>query len=63
MSFKELRKKKFPKQQDFAKAMNENVSTVSNWESGISAPHISKIQEIAKVLDTSIESVAICFAK
>jgi len=50
-----LRKEKNLTQTNFADEMGVSFQAVSNWERGNSMPDISKLPEIAKVLDCSID--------
>lgn len=60
MSFKKLRKNKFT-QIEFAKLLGVSQQAVSRWESGGSAPRVSMIARIAKVLGVSAADIVACF--
>ncbi len=52
-TLRELRKRKYEKQADFAIAMRTSKSTVCEWESGKREPTIRQMIEIARLLDVS----------
>lgn len=53
----ELRKKKNMTQFELADKMGISFQAVSGWERGISMPDISKLEELADVLDASIDEI------
>ena len=62
MNLKELRVKSgYFTQKDFAKAIGNNVSTVSMWETGNSSPRIKDIPKIAEALRVPVEILIKCF--
>lgn len=42
------RRKRYPRQQDFAKALGVSQSTVSRWESGSSLPNYPQAQKLQR---------------
>lgn len=62
MNFKQLRKENgYKKQKDFAKTIDENVSTVSMWETGRSRPKTADLPKISEALGVSVEEIVNCF--
>ena len=51
----EARKKKGMSQIDLADAMSVSRQSVSKWETGESNPEISKLSQLAEVLDVSLD--------
>lgn len=45
------------KQAELAKALNVAASTVSNWETGYSAPDIDSLRNMASILNCSIDEL------
>lgn len=55
MRLKELRKKIYKTQQEFADAMDVSIDNVKNWEQGRAIPEPSKLFKIQELLDCSID--------
>ena len=53
----ELRKAKNMTQMELADKMGISFQAVSNWERGNSMPDISKLPEIAQILDTTVDEI------
>lgn len=53
----ELRKEKNMTQMELADRMNISFQAVSNWERGNSMPDISKLPELAEILDVSVDEL------
>ena len=49
-----LRKEKDLTQKDLAELLSVSSKTISEWERGISTPDISLLDDLARVLDTTI---------
>lgn len=45
------------KQTELAKLLNVGASTISNWETGYSAPDIESLKVMAKALEVSIDEL------
>lgn len=54
---KEIRKKKKLSQSDIAKFMNIKQNTISQWENEIRTPNVRQALQLAKILDTTVESL------
>ena len=54
---KEFRKKKRLSQTDIAQLMNIKQNTFSQWETGERTPNVIQAITIAKILDTTVESL------
>lgn len=52
-----LRKEKNLKQKDVANFMNLSDKTISKWERGLGCPDTSLLNELAKILETNIETI------
>ncbi len=57
MKIKELREKKKLKQEDIAKELNIDRSTVAKWETGESTPRTDKLPILAKILDCTVNDL------
>ena len=57
MKIKELRLSKGYKQKDIARKIGVKVTTLCNWEAGISMPSCKVIPLLARVLDVSVEEI------
>lgn len=58
MNLKDLRKEHgFKRQKNFAKAIGQNISTVSMWETGRAKPDIVIASQIAEVLNVTTDIV------
>ena len=53
--FKRLRKNKGLTQEDIAKEFNITPQSVSKWENDLSAPDITILVDLAKLLDVSVD--------
>lgn len=55
---KEIRMKEYLMSQvEFAKLINVDNKTYSNWEKGISKPPLEKALEVAKILNKNIQEI------
>lgn len=54
---KEFRKKKKISQDDIAKAIKVKQNTISQWENEIRTPNVRQALQLAKILDTTVESL------
>ena len=54
---KDFRKKKRLSQNDIAQLMNIKQNTFSQWETGERTPNVIQAITIAKILDTTVESL------
>lgn len=64
MTFKELRKNcGYRTQNDLAKVLNIDYSTVSKWELGQNMPTGRRLIELSKVLGVSMDKIIDCFEK
>lgn len=54
---KEFRKKKKISQDDIAKAIKVKQNTISQWENEIRTPNVKQALQLAKILDTTVESL------
>lgn len=54
---KEFRKKKKLSQDDIAKTIKVKQNTISQWENEIRTPNVKQALQLAKILDTTVESL------
>lgn len=54
---KEFRKKKKISQDDIAKTIKVKQNTISQWENEIRTPNVRQALQLAKILDTTVESL------
>ncbi len=54
---KEFRKKKKISQDDIAKTIKVKQNTISQWENEIRTPNVKQALQLAKILDTTVESL------
>lgn len=54
---KEFRKKKKLSQDDIAKTIKVKQNTISQWENEIRTPNVRQALQLAKILDTTVESL------
>ncbi len=54
---KEFRKKKKLSQNDIAKTIKIKQNTISQWENEIRTPNVRQALQLAKILDTTVESL------
>lgn len=52
-----FRKKKKLSQSDIAKVMKVKQNTISQWEKDIRTPNVKQGIKLAKILDTTVESL------
>ena len=57
INIKLLRQKKGFRQEDLARELNVDRTTVTKWETGGAVPKTSKLPQIAKILDCTIEEL------
>ena len=57
MGIKKLRKKKGLSQKELADKMAVDQTAISQWERGVSYPRVAKLQELAKVLECTIDEL------
>lgn len=55
--FQRLRKAKNLTQEDIASKLNITPQSISKWENDLSAPDISVLPELAKILDVSLDEL------
>lgn len=54
---KEFRKKKKLSQDNIAKTIKVKQNTISQWENEIRIPNVKQALQLAKILDTTVESL------
>ena len=54
---KEFRKRKKLSQDDIAKTIKVKQNTISQWENEIRTPNVKQALQLAKLLDTTVESL------
>ena len=52
-----FRKKKKISQDDIAKTIKVKQNTISQWENEIRTPNVKQALQLAKILDTTVESL------
>lgn len=59
--FKELIKRQDITYAQIGRKLKVSRETVSAWARGVSSPSIKKVPELARILDTTIEEIVLCF--
>ena len=54
---KKFRKKQNLSQNDIAKIMKVKQNTISQWEKDVRTPNVKQAIELAKILETTVESL------
>ncbi len=57
-NFINIRKMKKITQEDIAEALNIKQQAIQRWDKGKSKPHVSKLFQLAKILDCEITDIS-----